>query len=159
MSTGLIVAIVVIAIVVVVGLLLVAMPRMRRRSAERRMQERRGAAAERHRGEAEEKRARAAMAEREAERARAEAGMHESRAELHERGMADDELAEARADDTGYARDRELVGEPPAEERTLARSRLRSGRRRTATAPSSPTAISSCLSANFCRSSCSPTSD
>jgi len=98
--------------------MLLLMPRMRRRSAERRMQERRGMAAERHREEAEEKRARAAMAEREAERARAEAGMHESRADLHERGLADEELAAQHADDTRFERDREIVGDPPADERT-----------------------------------------
>jgi hypothetical protein len=80
------------------------------------LEQRRSLAADRHRDEAEEQRARAQMAEREAQRARAEAGMHESRADMHERGMADDELAAQHADDARFERDREIVGDPPAAE-------------------------------------------
>ena len=91
MSTGAIVAIAV-AVVVVLALLFVLLPRMRARRAQRRLIGEREHAAEAHRTEAEHRTARARLAEREAERQRAEAQLHETRAELHERGLADEEL-------------------------------------------------------------------
>ena len=84
-------------------------PRMQRRGAERRMDERRSQAADRHRSEAEQREARARMAEQEARRARAEADQHETRAELHEKGMADDALGDP--EDARFQRDRELLGD------------------------------------------------
>jgi C4-dicarboxylate-specific signal transduction histidine kinase len=92
MSTGAIVAIVV-GVAVVLGLLAWLVPRLRRTQLERELQRRRGTAVEHHREEAEGRRLRAETAEREAQRERAEAELHESRAAMHERGMADHELA------------------------------------------------------------------
>jgi len=109
MSTGVIIAIVVIAVLIVLAALLIMRPRMQRRGAERRMEERRTQAADRHRAEAEQREARAQIAEQEARRARAEAELHASRAEMHERGMADDALGDS--GDTRFQRDRELLGD------------------------------------------------
>jgi hypothetical protein len=91
MSTGAIIAIAVAAALIILILALV-MPRMRRRQEERRIEGRRQEVAGAHREEADDRMARAALAEREARRERAEAELHQSRADMHERGMADDEL-------------------------------------------------------------------
>jgi hypothetical protein len=104
MSTGLIIAIVV-AAVVILGLLLFLMPRMRtkarEREAQRELHQRRERVADEHRTEATERERSAELAERkarmaqqEAERERAEANLRRERAEMHERGEADDELIE-----------------------------------------------------------------
>lgn len=103
MSTGLIVLIVVVALIVI-GLL-VLLPRMRaaseRKKAERELVQRRETVAGEHREAAREREQRAEMAEQkarlaqqQAEKERAEAGMMEERAQMHERGMADDQLVE-----------------------------------------------------------------
>ena len=90
MSTGAIVAIVVLVAIIVI--LLAALPRIRARRQERELQAQRERAAESHRTEAELKSARADHAERIAQKERAEANLHESRAQLHEQGLADDDL-------------------------------------------------------------------
>jgi hypothetical protein len=103
MSTGLIVVIVVAAIILLA--LLVMLPRMRasaqRQKAERELAQRRETVATEHRSAAREREQRAEMAEQKArlaqtaaEKERAEAGMMEQRAQMHERGMADDELVD-----------------------------------------------------------------
>jgi ABC-type siderophore export system fused ATPase/permease subunit len=94
MSTGTIVAIVIIA-VIVLAILAFVMPRMRARSQERKLDKRRGRAAEGHREMAEHRQERARMAEAQAQRERAEAELHASRAQMHEQGLADDELDDA----------------------------------------------------------------
>jgi cytochrome c-type biogenesis protein CcmH/NrfG len=91
MSTGAIIAIVV-AVILVLAVLFVMLPRMRARKAQHQLVGERHDAAEAHRGEAERRAARAQLAEREAERERAEAQLHETRADLHDQGLADDEL-------------------------------------------------------------------
>ena len=91
MSTGLIVAIVVIVALIVL-LFAVVRPRARAKSRERQLGQRRGEVADAHRSHAEDRAARAEYAEQQAARERAEAELHESRARLHERGLADDEL-------------------------------------------------------------------
>jgi Flp pilus assembly protein TadB len=108
--TGLIIAIVVIAIL---ALLLFAfvLPRARAKKREREIVRQRDEVATAHRERADDRAARAEYAEQEARRERAEAELHESRARLHERGLADDELATERerlgtADGDGYAGDR-----------------------------------------------------
>ena len=101
MSTALIIAIVVVVLALLV--LLVVMPRMRAKAqhakAERELHDRRRTVADEHRSAADEgqeraERAeqRARLAEKEAERERAEAGVAQERAQMHEKGMADDEL-------------------------------------------------------------------
>jgi len=103
MSTALIIVIVV-AVVVIVGLLML-MPRMRakarEREAQRELHQRRERVADEHRTEADQRdrsadvaERRARMAQQEAEKERAEANLRRERAEMHERGMADDELIE-----------------------------------------------------------------
>ena len=103
MSTGLIVVIVVVAIILLA--LLVMLPRMRasaqRQKAERELAQRRETVAGEHRSAAREREQRAEVAEQKArmaqqaaEKERAEAGMMEERAQMHERGMADDELVD-----------------------------------------------------------------
>lgn len=86
-----------IVIVVIAALLLVALavmaPRMKQAKEERELQSQRDQAAEQHRGQAETRRGHAEQAELEAKRARAEADALEGRAQQHERGMADEELA------------------------------------------------------------------
>jgi hypothetical protein len=89
MSTALIVAIVV---VVIVAIALIALPRARARARERELVRQRGEVADAHRDRASDRVARAEEAERVAARERAEAELHETRAQLHERGLADDEL-------------------------------------------------------------------
>jgi hypothetical protein len=101
MSTALIVVIVVAALILLA--LLFMLPRMRatadRKKAERELQSRRSAAADEHRGLAAERERGAEMAEQKArmaqqaaERERAEANLQSERAQMHERGMADDQL-------------------------------------------------------------------
>jgi Flp pilus assembly protein TadB len=91
MSTGLIVAIVVVVALLVL-LFAFVLPRSRAKARERELNRRREEVAGAHREHAEDRAARADMAEKEAARQRAEADVHETRARLHERGMADDEL-------------------------------------------------------------------
>ena len=91
MSTGAIVAIVAVVVVAIV-VAAWALPRMRHSRLERELLARRGAAAEHHREEAEQRQLQARAAEQHAQVQRAEAELHQSRAELHERGLADHEL-------------------------------------------------------------------
>jgi type II secretory pathway pseudopilin PulG len=93
MSTGVIIAIVVVAVILLV-LFAVAMPRMRERSRARELERHRGEVAGAHRDQASARTARAEEAEQIAARERAEAELHETRARMHERGLADDELAD-----------------------------------------------------------------
>jgi type II secretory pathway pseudopilin PulG len=101
MSTGLIIAIVVVALILIA--LAVMLPRMRttarRKQAERELHNRRQAVASEHRSEAAQRQEqadiaeqKARMAQQAAERERAEASISNERAEMHERGLADDEL-------------------------------------------------------------------
>ncbi len=103
MSTGLIVLIIVVVLILIA--LAVMLPRMRannaRQKAERELGSRRDRAVEEHRSEAadreaaaEEAEQRAKMAQAAAEKERAEANVQSERANMHERGMADDELVE-----------------------------------------------------------------
>jgi F0F1-type ATP synthase membrane subunit b/b' len=103
MSTGAIIAIVV-AVVVVLAILFLLVPRMRAGKRQRQLEGRRHDAAQAHRTAAERRAAEAELAEREAEKARADARLHETRAELHEDGLADDEL-------TGQTHERRRDGE------------------------------------------------
>jgi hypothetical protein len=89
--SGLIIAIVVIA-VVLIALFAFVMPRARAKAREREIVRQRDEVAGAHRDRAEDRAARAEYAEQQARRERAEADVHESRARLHERGLADDEL-------------------------------------------------------------------
>jgi hypothetical protein len=91
MSTAAIIALV-IAALIVVALFAIVMPRARARAREREIIRRRQEVAGAHREVAEERMARAERAERLARAERAEADLHASRAELHEQGLADDEL-------------------------------------------------------------------
>jgi FtsZ-interacting cell division protein ZipA len=104
MSTGTIVAIVVVVLILLV-LLAFVLPRMRRQAQvkqrERELGRRRDhvatehqqAAGERER-EAEKAEQKARMAQAEAERERSEAQLHAQKADMHQRGLADDELIE-----------------------------------------------------------------
>ena len=94
MSAGGIIAIVVAALIII-AILAFLMPRMRARKQERQLNKARGRAAEGHRELADERAERARLAEREAQRERAEAELHQSRADMHERGLADDQLDDA----------------------------------------------------------------
>lgn len=115
MSTGLIVAIVVIVALAVL-LFAVLMPRARARARERELVRRRDEVASAHRAHAEDRQARAEYAEQQAARERAEADLHETRARLHERGLADDELdAERERLGTGGDRGARFDREPAAE--------------------------------------------
>lgn len=96
MSTAAIVVIVVVVVIVLIALL-VLLPRMRATRAQHQLETHRSDAAGEHRRAAEDRAARAQVAEREAERARADARLHEARADLHDRGLADDELGDERA--------------------------------------------------------------
>ncbi|MEY2532157.1 MAG: hypothetical protein QOF29_67 [bacterium] len=107
MSTGVIVAIVVVAILLLL-LFAVVLPRSRAKARERRLTQRRDEVAGAHRERAEQRSARAEMAEHQAARERAEAELHETRARLHERGLADDELD----------RERERLGSDDRADRT-----------------------------------------
>jgi len=88
---GLIIAIVVIAIIALIVFAFV-MPRARAKAREREVARRRDEVATAHRERAEDRAARADYAEQQAARERAEAELHETRARMHERGLADDEL-------------------------------------------------------------------
>src|SRR3954470_9711297 len=89
--TGLIIAIVVIAIIALIVFAFV-MPRARAKAREREMNRRRDEVATAHRERADDRAARADYAEQQAARERAEAELHQTRARMHERGLADDEL-------------------------------------------------------------------
>jgi type II secretory pathway pseudopilin PulG len=128
MSTGLIIAIVVVAVIILA--LLVLLPRMRasarRKQAERELHSRRETVAGEHRSAAAERENRAEMAqqkariaEQTAQRERAEANLQSERAEMHERGMADQELIDE------SERDRFAdVANPPQDERRFERERI-----------------------------------
>ena len=101
MSTGLIIVIVVAVLIILA--LLVLLPRMRgaaqEKKAERELHSRRESVADEHRqaaaqGEshAEVAERKARIAEQEAQRDRADAQVQKERADLHDRGLADDEL-------------------------------------------------------------------
>jgi hypothetical protein len=130
MSTGLIIAIVVAAIIILA--LLVMLPRMRasarRKQAERELHSRRQTVAGEHRTAAEERENRAEMAEQKArmaeqaaQRERAEANIHGERADMHERGLADDELIDDSERDRfeGVANPREDVVDRDADGHTM----------------------------------------
>jgi type II secretory pathway pseudopilin PulG len=124
MSAGLIVAIVVVALVLI-ALVVFAIPRARRAREQRQLEERRGAVIDRHQEEAQDREARADLAEREAARQRAEADMHQARARVHERGLADDELRRSDSVDDVVARretfaDRERPGREPVADEPVA---------------------------------------
>jgi flagellar biosynthesis/type III secretory pathway M-ring protein FliF/YscJ len=89
MSTGAIIAIVVAALIIIA---VVAFLLMRSRSQERQLAKRREEVAGAHREVADQRMAEADRAERIARAERAEAELHASRADLHEQGLADDEL-------------------------------------------------------------------
>src|SRR4051794_33468921 len=125
--TGLIVAIVVIAIIAIV-LFAVVMPRARARARERQIVRRRDEVATAHRERADDRGARADYAEQQAARERAEAELHETRARMHERGLADDDLDTERerlgiADGRGETSDRFDRDSEAAREREVARER------------------------------------
>jgi FtsZ-interacting cell division protein ZipA len=101
-STGLIIAIVVVALILI-AIFAFVLPRARRkaqiRARERELEQRREQVADHHRTEATAREREAEMAERkaqmaqtEAEKQRAEAQMQKQQADLHERGLADDQL-------------------------------------------------------------------
>jgi biopolymer transport protein ExbB/TolQ len=90
MSTAVIIAIVVVVLIVLA--LIALLPRMRAKSRERELVRRRSEVADTHREEASARAVRAEEAEQIAARERAEAELHETRARMHERGLADDEL-------------------------------------------------------------------
>jgi hypothetical protein len=105
MSTGVIIAIVVVVLIVLA--ILALMPRMRAKSRERELVRRRTEVADTHRDHASARTARAEEAEQIAARERAEAELHETRASMHERGLADDELEDehARLNDERFVRE------------------------------------------------------
>ena len=121
MSTGAIIAIVVVAIIILV-LLLVLLPRMRkqaaekkaeneRRERERQLEAERQEKANEHRSAADDQRNKAELAEAEAKRSRAEADINAKRADMHESGLADDQLASGTASQSPNGRadqDRDL---------------------------------------------------
>ena len=127
MSTGLIIAIVVAVLIILA--LIVLLPRMRgtaqQKKAERELHSRRETVASEHRqaAEAGENRAeiaerKARIAEQEAQRDRAEAKLQSERAEMHDRGLADDELIDDSerdrfADVTGPGASGDTDREPP----------------------------------------------
>ena len=127
MSAGLIVAIIVI-IALIVLVFAVAMPRARARARERELVRRRDEVATAHRAHAEDREARAEYAEQQAARERAEADLHESRARLHERGLADDELdaERERLGATNTDGDERFAREPAAERDPTPRSATKS---------------------------------
>ena len=114
MSTGAIIAIVVV-VLIIIALVAIVMPRARAKAQERKLVQRRGEVADAHRGEAEQRLARADYAENQAKRERAEAELHESRAKLHEQGMADDDLDGER--ERLASRDTEVRDTEPGRER------------------------------------------
>jgi cytochrome c-type biogenesis protein CcmH/NrfG len=111
MSAGAIVAII-IAAAIVLTLLLVLLPAARRRKQERAVRARRDEVATAHRSEADDRLAEARLAEKEAARRRAEAELHQERAELHQRGLADDQLdsEHERVQEGRFVRERHAAG-------------------------------------------------
>jgi hypothetical protein len=103
--TTAIVAIVVVAALILLAVMLV-MPRAKAKARERELEQRRDEVAGAHREHADQRVAKAEVAEHHAARERAEAELHEARARLHERGLADDELdtERERLTDAGDAR-------------------------------------------------------
>jgi len=102
MSTGAIIAIAVVIVLILIALL-VLMPRMRakaaerkreqdRLEAERRLERGRTEAADEHRSASQTQHKQAELAEQQAKKQRAEAEIHAKRAELHEEGLADEDL-------------------------------------------------------------------
>src|SRR5688572_12555486 len=91
MSTGVIIAIVV-GVLLLIALFAFVLPRSRAKAREHQVQRRRDEVAGAHRDAAQERMARAELAEREAKKERAEAELHETRAKLHADGLADDDL-------------------------------------------------------------------
>ncbi len=102
MSTGAIIAIAVVVALILIALL-VLMPRMRakaaerkqeqeRLEAERRLERERKEAADEHRSASQTQLKQAELAEQQAKKQRAEAEIHAKRAELHEEGLADEDL-------------------------------------------------------------------
>jgi ABC-type multidrug transport system fused ATPase/permease subunit len=91
MSTAAVIVIVVV-VLVAIALIAFALPRMGARRRERELSRRRGEVADAHREHAAVRTTRAEEAEQIAARERAEAELHETRARLHERGLADDQL-------------------------------------------------------------------
>jgi uncharacterized protein HemY len=141
MSTALIVVIVVAAVILLA--LLVMLPRMRatarQRQAERELHSRRSAAADEHRGiateredRAEQAEQKARMAEQAAQRERAEAKLESERADMHERGLADDELIDETerdrfrgvADRDAGERAPEATDGPPEDNKRFDRDRI-----------------------------------
>lgn len=112
MSTAVIIVIAAVVAVVVLGL--AVMPSMRRRQAERQLDERRDQRVDLHKREATESRLRADLAEQEAAQSRAEADAHATRAQMHERGLADEDLQREPRIDPG---DRESFAEAGADSR------------------------------------------
>lgn len=103
MSTGAIIAIAVVVALILIALL-VLLPRMRAKAAERkreqerleterRLERERREAVDHHRSASQVQLKQAELAESEARKQRAEAEIHAKRAELHEEGLADDDLA------------------------------------------------------------------
>ena len=90
------IVIIAIVVVVLIALLLVVLPRMRANSRAREFDRHRGEVVDAHRDQASVRTARAEEAEQIAARERAEAELHETRARMHERGLADDELEDER---------------------------------------------------------------
>jgi uncharacterized membrane protein YhiD involved in acid resistance len=103
MSTGLVIAIVIVVLLIVA--VLVLMPRMRAKAGEKQAErelgrrrervatENRDQAGERSR-QADQAEQKAAIAQQTAERERAEARRLETEADMHDRGLADDQLVE-----------------------------------------------------------------
>jgi FtsZ-interacting cell division protein ZipA len=89
-STAIIV-IIAIAIIALIAFMFI-MPRARAKARERELESRRSEVADTHRDHAQQRVAKAEVAEHEAARERAEAELHETRARMHEKGLADDEL-------------------------------------------------------------------
>jgi C4-dicarboxylate-specific signal transduction histidine kinase len=112
MSTGAIIAIVVV-VLILLALFAVLLPRMRAKSRERELVRRRTEVADTHREHASARSARAEEAEQIAARERAEAELHETRARMHERGLADDELEgdRDRAGDDRFVREERVERE------------------------------------------------
>src|SRR4051794_25141232 len=116
-----VIVIIVVAVLIVLAILAMTVFNPRKR-AERRLRQERQRAAEHHRSEAEQRKQRATVAEQRAEEARLHAeraaqearlerehaSLHENRADLTERGLADDELD----GDEFSVRDRDGDGRP-----------------------------------------------
>ena len=98
--TTVIVAIIVVAAVILLAMVFV-MQRAKAKARERELGHRRDEVAGAHRDHAQQRVAKAEVAEHHAERERAEAELHEARARLHERGLADGELDTERERLTG----------------------------------------------------------